>query len=437
LTLKIVAHNIELNQPERCFDACTNTKPIPSQGDFMTISNKKLFRAGLLTAALTAALSLAPAAYAQKVVKLGVIMPLSGPNAAFGNTSLNGIRLAVDEFNAKGGVKSMGGAKIELVVADIPQPNAAAATTQRLISQERVSGVIGAFVSSITIAASEVTERARVPLITFAFADEITGRGYKNVFQVSPKGSVMGRAQFDYALALSKQAGEPVNKIAILYEDTAYGTAQAKGLREGAKAAGVQIVLDEAYPLGITDATPLVNKVRGSGAQMVFPVSYLNDSLLIIRTMRQQNIATPTIGGAAGYIIPDFKKGLGDFADGVLSISTANYDMAPAIGERYKAKYGAFMPHDAIMFGAATEAMMHAVDQAKSTDPAKVRDALAKIKYCEGIAKGIPAGCVQFDQNGAAVGAVPIMVQWRGNDLITVYPTNLAKGKVIWSGKTK
>ncbi|SEA95213.1 ABC transporter substrate-binding protein [Acidovorax soli] len=400
----------------------------------MNIRNQKLTRAGLVAAAIAAAFAVVPAAHAQKVVKLGVIMPMSGPNAAFGNTSLNGIKLAVEEFNAKGGVKSLGGAKIELVVADIPQPNAAAAATQRLISQERVSGVIGSFVSSVTIAASEVTERAGVPLITFAFADEITGRGYKNVFQVSPKGSVVGRAQFDYALGLSKQAGEPVKKVAILYEDTAYGTAQAKGLREGAKAAGIEVVVDEAYPLGITDATPLVNKVRASGAQMVFPVSYLNDSLLIIRTMRQQNITTPTIGGAAGYIIPDFKKGLGQYAENVLSISTASYDTAPAIGERYKAKYGAFMPHDALIFGAATEAMMQAVDQAKSDDPAKVRDALAKIKYCDGIAKGIPAGCVQFDQTGAAVGAKPVMVQWRGNDLVTVYPAELAKGKAIWGG---
>ncbi len=403
----------------------------------MINSHKKFSRAGLLSAALAAALSFAPAAHAQKPIKLGVIMPLSGPNAAFGNTSLNGIKLAVEEFNAKGGVKSLGGAKIELVVADIPQPNAAAAATQRLISQERVSGVIGAFVSSITIAASEVTERAGVPLITFAFADEITSRGYKNIFQVSPKGAVVGRAQFDQALALAKQAGETVGKIAILYEDTAYGTAQARGLRDGAKAAGVEVVLDEAYPLGITDATPLVNKLRTSGAQLIFPVSYLNDSLLIIRTMRQQNIATPTVGGAAGYVIPDFKKGLGQYAENVLSISTANYDMVPTIGERYKAKYGAFMPHDALIFGAATEAMMHAVDQAKSGDPAKVRDALAKIKYCDGIAKGIPAGCVQFDQTGAAVGAFPVMVQWRGNDLVTVYPPNVAKGKVVWGAATK
>lgn len=401
----------------------------------MNKSTSYLMRRRLIAASISAAAvfsTLPFSAFAAEPVKLGVVLPLSGPNAAFGTTSLNGIKLAVDQFNAAGGVRSLGGAKIELVIADIPQPNAAGATTQRLISQDKVSGVIGSFVSSITLAASEVTERAGIPIITFSFADQIVGRGYKNVFQLSPKGSVVGRAQFDYAIALAKQSGQDVKKVAILYEDTAYGTAQANGLREGAKNAGVEVALDEAYPLGITDATPLVNKIRASGAQLVFPVSYLNDSLLIIRTMRQQGITTPTIGGAAGYIIPDFKKALGSYAEGVLSIATANYDATREMAGKYKAKYGTFMPHDALIFAAATEAMMYAVNDAKSAEPQKIRDSLSKIKYCEGFARAIPAGCAQFDQSGAAIGAVPVMVQWRGDELVTVYPPNLAKGKVTW-----
>ena len=112
-----------------------------------------------------------------------------------------------------------------------------------------------------------------------------------------------------------------------MYEDTAYGVAQSRGLRRAAKDAGVEVVMDEPYPLGITDATSLVDKLRASGAQAVFPVSYLNDSLFIIRAMRQQRINIPVIGGAAGYIIPDFKKGLGEFAENVLSISPTNYDL--------------------------------------------------------------------------------------------------------------
>ena len=91
--------------------------------------------------------------------------------------------------------------------------------------------------------------------------------------------SAIGRAQFDYTLAIAEAAGRKIEKIAIVYENTAYGTAQSEGLRRAAKAANIEIVMDEAYPLGITDTTPLINKLRASGAQAIFPVSYLNDSL--------------------------------------------------------------------------------------------------------------------------------------------------------------
>ncbi len=226
-------------------------------------------------------------------VNVGVIMPLSGANAQFGINARNGIQLVADEINAAGGISELGGAKINLIVADATStPTTAGTAAQRLIAQQDVTALLGAFVSSLTIAISEVTERRDIPLLTMSFADQITGRGYKNIFQVVAKASVIGKAQFEYTAAIAQAAGAKIEKIAIMYEDTAYGTAQANGLRAGAKAANVEIVMDDAYPLGITDTTPLINKLRGSGAQAVFPVSYLNDSLLIIRTM-------PGGGGAA------------------------------------------------------------------------------------------------------------------------------------------
>jgi len=392
------------------------------------------FRIGLLTKTLMAAgcMAGAMAAVHADTVKVGVLLPMTGPNAAFGRTSLNGMQMAVEDFNAKGGVKSLGGAKIELVIADTPSPNTTAQSTQRLISRERVAAVLGSFASSTTIAAMEVTERAGVPLVTFSFADELTERGYKNIFKVTPHASAMGRAQFDYSLALAKEAGEEVKTVAILYEDTAYGTAQARGLRDAANEAGIKIVLDEAYPLGITDATPLVNKVRVSQADMVFPVSYLNDSMLIIRTMRQQNVTAPMIGGAAGYIIPDFKAALGEYAEGVLSVSTAADDYVPEMREKYEAKHGTIMPHDALLYAAGAEALFLAIDKAGSAAPAKVREALTEIKHCENFAKASPSGCIEFDETGLNAGTFPIMVQWRGDQLVTVYPLEIATQKVLW-----
>jgi branched-chain amino acid transport system substrate-binding protein len=386
------------------------------------------------TAAFLAAPSIISSVHAEApAVNVGVIMPLSGPNAQFGINSRNGLELAADEINAAGGIAELGGAKINLVVADATStPTTAGNVAQRLITQQDITAVLGAFASSLTLAISEVTERRDIPLLTMSFADQITGRGYKNIFQVVAKASVIGKAQFDYTAAIAQAAGARIDKIAIMYEDTAYGTAQANGLRAGAKAANVEIVMDDAYPLGITDTTPLVNKLRGSGAQAVFPVSYLNDSLLIIRTMRQQKLAIPAIGGAAGYVIPDFEKGLGEFSENVLSINTSNYDLAPELTERFRKRFGYFMVHEALEHAVCLEVLVQAIKKAKSAKAEEVAAALRGGKFTGGWINGMTGGAVQFDQSGLNVLSVPLMVQWRAKDIVTVWPKEIAKSAPVW-----
>jgi branched-chain amino acid transport system substrate-binding protein len=386
------------------------------------------------TAAYLAAPWIVSAARAEPPpVNVGVIMPLSGPNAQFGINSRNGVELAADEINKAGGIAELGGAKINLVVADATStPTTAGTVAQRLITQQDITAVLGAFASSLTLAISEVTERRDIPLLTMSFADQITGRGYKNIFQVVAKASVIGKAQFEYTAAIARAAGAKIDKVAIMYEDTAYGTAQANGLRAGAKAANVELVMDDAYPLGITDTTPLINKLRASGAQVVFPVSYLNDSLLIIRTMRQQKVTMPAIGGAAGYVIPDFEKGLGEFAENVLSIAPANYDLAPELTERFRKRFGYFMVHEALEHAVCLEVLVQAIKKAKSAKAEEVAAALRGAKFSGGWINGMTGGAVQFDQAGLNVLSVPLMVQWRGKDIVTVWPKEIAKSTPVW-----
>lgn len=373
-------------------------------------------------------------ARAQDPVNVGVIVPLSGANAQFGINSRNGIQLVADEINAAGGIASLGGAPINLVIADSTStPSTAASVAQRMISQNQVVAVLGAFASSLTIAISEITERRQLPLLTMSFSDIITGRGFKSVFQVVNKGSTLGAAQFDYTREIAERLGEPADKIAIMYEDTAYGTSQAEGLRTAANASGVEIVMDAAYPLGITDVTPLINELRNSGAQTVFPVSYLNDSLLIIRTMRQQGLEIPAIGGAAGYVIPDFVKGLGDLAEGVLSIAPANYDLAPEYTERFRDRFGYFMVHEALEHAACMGVLREALEASGSRDPQAVRDAIAAGTHREGWSSVMTGGEIRFDETGLNVNAIPVMVQWRDGELVTVHPASVAKAEPVWS----
>lgn len=385
---------------------------------------------GLAAAGLASALPFATLAQA-KPVNVGVILPLSGANAQFGINSRQGIELVVDELNAAGGLKGLGGAKINLVVADSTSAPANAATVaQRMIGENDCCAILGAFASSLTLAIQEVTERRRVPLLTMSYSDQITGRGFKNVFQVTSKGSVIGKAQFNYAVELAG-GSEKVNKIAIMFEDTAYGTSTANGLRAAAKAAGAEIVMDEAYPLGITDVTPLINKLRASKAQMVFPVSYLNDSLLIVRALRQQRINMPIVGGSAGYVIPDFAQALGEYSDGVLSICSANYDLDTEATERYRKRFKSFMVHEAQEHAVAMDVLIQAINGAKSAKSEDIAGALRSTTFTQGWAKTMTNAQVKFDDTGLNVAAEPVMVQWQNKELVTVWPQKFAKGKLI------
>ena len=396
----------------------------PGRRDFVT---------GLGVAALAAAVPMRALA-APADINVGVILPLSGANAQFGINSRQGLELAADEINAAGGIKALGGARLKLVVADsTSQPTTAATVAQRLITQNRCVALIGAYASSLTLAVSEVTERRGIALLTMSFSDVLTERGYKHIFQVVSKGSVLGKAQYDYAASVVS-GGQGIKKIALLYEDTAYGTSQAAGLRAAAKAAGADIVLDEAYPLGITDVTPLISKLRGSDAQIVFPISYLNDSLLIIRVMRQQRLTVPVVGGAAGYVIPDFAKALGEYSQAVLSIAPANYDQAPEYTERYRKRFGTFMPHEALEHAVCAGVLAQALEVAASDKPEAVSAALRAQKYDQGWAGVMSGGGVHFDGNGLNTMAQPVMVQWQNNELVSVWPQALAKGRVISAG---
>ncbi|WP_258130546.1 ABC transporter substrate-binding protein [Achromobacter anxifer] len=391
---------------------------------------RREFVAGLGAAALAASLPGRVLA-APAEINVGVILPLSGANAQFGINSRQGLELAADEINAAGGIKAMGGARLKLIIADATsQPTTAATVAQRLITQNRCVAIIGAYASSLTLAISEVTERRGIPLLTMSFSDVLTERGFKHIFQVVSKGSVLGRAQYDYAASVVAGASD-IKKIALLYEDTAYGTSQAVGVRNAAKAAGAQVVLDEAYPLGITDVTPLISKLRGSDAQIVFPISYLNDSLLIIRVMRQQRLTVPIVGGAAGYVIPDFAKALGQYSEAVLSIAPANYDQAPEYTERYRKRFGTFMPHEALEHAVCAGVLAQALEVAASDKPKAVSQALRAQKYDQGWAGVMSGGGVHFDANGLNTMAQPIMVQWQKGELVSVWPQALAKGRVI------
>jgi branched-chain amino acid transport system substrate-binding protein len=223
-------------------------------------------------------------------------------------------------------------------------------------------------------------------------------------------------------------------KVAVIFENTAFGTSTSNGLREQAAAEGVEIVLFEPYSAGFTDASPLINKVKSSGANALFSVSYLNDLILIVRTVKQVGLNVAINGGSGGFVIPDFYKNVGKLAEGLQGVAHWNHDMdanAEKVNAEYKKRTGEFLFEYAGGLVAQTFMIADALERAASTDPQKVREAIASLDVSSGYAAMCPGGKVKFGPDGKNIYGHPVGVQWQNGDLASVYPSEDARKPLL------
>lgn len=366
---------------------------------------------------------------AAEAVNIGGLYPITGNFAQIGQGCVNAAKLAVQMVNDAGGIKSLGGAKLNLITSDVQSdPTVTRTETDRLIGGYKPSAIHGCFASALTLIASEVAERAKVPLITGSSTDQLNqGRHY--TFTPFARASQFAEAQLQMAKLVSDQP-----KVAVVFENTAFGTSTSKGLREQAPGEGVEIVLFEPYSAGFADAGPLVNKVKASGANMLFPVSYLNDLILIIRAIKQVGLDIAINGGSGGFVIPDFYKNVGTLAEGLLGVAHWNHDIsadAQKVNAEYQKQYGEFLFEYAGGLVAQTFMIADALERAASTDPQKVRDAMAALDVSMGYAAMCPGGRVKFGPDGKNIYAHPVGVQWQHGDLATVFPKADARAALM------
>ena len=374
-------------------------------------------------------------------INIAIIVPLSGPNASVGEQAVNAAKLAVADVNDTGGIKSMGGAKLNLIIADATNdPQGAINTSERVLSQNTVAGAYGLALSPLTTAALPAFVKHHVAVITSAISDTlVTPNNGGYLFQIAPKGSAFGNQQVEFLKFLNATYKMGISKAAILYVNNPYGIATKNGVEQLAKNAGLEIGLDSAYPGDITDASPLVSKIEQSGAQVLFPVSYITDSSLILTALRSANSHVLVIGGGAGFIWPPIGKSLGDKVNGLTSVASWNLDSKNVVADpklvdvtkRYAGAYGTFMPEQAGEAYAGISVLASAIEAAKSDDPAKVRDALAAIDVKSGGGSLMQPGEVAFDANGANRYVQPVMIQWQSGIPHTVFPESVATSKVV------
>ena len=367
--------------------------------------------------------------WAADPINIGGLYPTTGSMAQIGVGCVTAAKMAVEMINEAGGIKSLGGAKLNLIVSDVQSDTTVTRTeTDRLITGNKLSAVHGCFASALTLIASEVCERAKVPIITGSSSDQLNkGRTY--TFTPFARASQFAKAQLQMSKLVSEQP-----KVAVIFENTAFGTSTSNGLKELAPGEGVEIVMFEPYSAGFTDASPLINKVKASGANALFSVSYLNDLILIVRTVKQVGLNIAINGGSGGFVIPDFYKNVGKLAEGLQGVAHWNHDMddnAQKVNAEYKKRTGEFAFEYAGGLVAQTYMIADALERAGSADPQKVREALSTLDVSSGFAAMAPGGKVKFGPDGKNVYGRPVGVQWQNGDLASIFPKDDARAPML------
>jgi len=324
-------------------------------------------------------------------VKIGVLLPLSGSTASPGGYQLEGIQLAVDYINDNGGIASMGGAKLELVTSDTTGDVETGMTEiERLITVEKVSALIGPYNSTVGAATSPIAIQYGVPyIITNAVADNIMQNGAnKYVYRVNYGASDMTPFRgmvVDYLGNLT-EAGK-FEKIAIIYDAGDWGTSENESFKEVAKEIGAEVVVSEAINTDSSDLSSVVNKIKSSGADVVFAGIFLNDAILFTQQMKEYNCDVQIVGSGAGYADSKWLEALGNTAENVMGTSDFNpsfgltNDDAAALYETYLEEHdNETMPLETSngWCGMATLAM--AIEAAGSADREDIADAMYNLE---------------------------------------------------------
>jgi branched-chain amino acid transport system substrate-binding protein len=379
----------------------------------------------------------------QKNVKIAVIVPLSGPWARQGTLVKYGAETAVNEINAAGGIKALGGAKLELVAIDAgDSAEKAKNAAQRLVAQESdVVGGMGAWLSTFTLAVTEVTERAQIPWLTLSYSDTITDRGFKYVFQSSPTAGLQSTEAVPTILNLGKTAtGKAPATAGIIGDNTASPVSFLKPMREGVLAKmGIKIVMDETFTPPLSDATPLMQKVRSTRPEfLLFISSTISDLKLGLEKLNEFRLAkgaVPIIANGAHMGAPEVLKNVpADLIEGVFFI-VANWELKgqDRISDLYKKQSGEpWITQDGLAGYGHTWIIKEALERAGVADKVKVSEEIHKLDLKTGPAADAFPGGVKFDAAGHRLNAPVVIVQWQNGRPLTVSPVDRAMAQPKW-----
>ena len=400
--------------------------------------------------ALALALGAGPTPAQEKVIKIGAVYPLTGNLAATGMDCKRGVDLAVQIINGKydldmpfaktEGIPNLGGAKLQIIYADTKgDPKNGLAEAERLITQEKVVALIGAYQSAVTKTASQAAERLKIPYVcSDSSSPTLTERDFKYFFRVSPHDGTMARNQFEFLKDLEMKTGQKVKTIALLYENTEFGANVGKQERKYAEEFGYNVVADIAYAANSSDVTSEVGKLIAAKPDVVMHASYITDAILFTKTFKEMNLMPQGFLTMAGYIESDYLPSVKADGNYFLVRSTFALDLSkkkPLVGQvadLYKKDYNIDMGENAARSFAAPFVLADAINRAKSTDPEALVKALEETDI-PGDQFIYPWKGIKFDpKTHQNIYARAMLVQVQDQQYYTVWPWDAASRELVW-----
>ncbi len=392
------------------------------------------------SAALTAATAVAgfPGIASSQTgpIKIGILHPVTGFLAYSGNLCRVGAKLAVDEINAAGGIKSLGGARLDAIYADAQsQPQIGVAEVEKL-NEAGVSAIVGAYASAICLATTQAAAKYNIPhLVDVGVADQIVERGLKNTFRFAPGYKVVARSAINNLHIMNTLARKPARTVMIIHEESLFGTGTANLLAAELPGMGYEVkeVIKHANPT--RDFNNIVLRMKALNPDIVIPANYFNEYALLVRTMKQQNVQPKAIYSVLGGAASSFKftKEFPDAANGVIDCNhwyNPKDKRALALKKKVDAM-GQFFTYEVFLNYQAVYLLADAIERAKSRDRGAIVDALTNSTWDKHF---MPYGPTKF-VGGQNQGAQPLMMQVLKGDIKVILPNTYAEAEPVFPWK--
>jgi branched-chain amino acid transport system substrate-binding protein len=367
-------------------------------------------------------------------VKIGILQPVTGALAQDGEYGRLGAEIAINEINARGGLRGLG--RIEMVFGDARStPDGGVQEVERM-QGEGVVAIVGGFASPICLAASQAAARYDLPyVVDVGVSDQIVQRGLRNTFRFGPGFGVVTTAALDNLQRLNDAAGKPARTVVIVHEDGLFGAGMARLMQAQLPPRGFEILETIAHPTPARDMANVALRIRALNPDLLIPSSYYAEFVLLSRTMQQQRIRPKGIYAVLNGAASNFRF-VREFPEAANLVMDCNHWADPrkpktAEVRRQAEQGGRFWLYNTPMNYSAVMLAADAIERAGAPDRAKVIEALAGSTFADHI---MPYGPTRFE-NGQNMGAAPVNTQVQDRDIKVIFPAEFADAQPVFPAR--